>query len=62
MMVLSMWITHYDYHLNAVHDFNLLFIHLEHKIKIILALSLIWKVTLKLFSPEMGNNGSMYLQ
>jgi len=27
MMVLSMWTSHYDHQLNAVHDFNLLFIH-----------------------------------
>jgi len=39
-MVLSMWLTHYDHQLNAVHGFNLLFIYFEHKIKRILALSL----------------------
>jgi len=61
MMVLSMWITHYD-HQHAVHDFNLFIIYLEHKIKRILDLSLNWKVNLKLFSPEMGNNGGTYLQ
>jgi len=33
--------------LNAVHDFTLLFIYLEHKIKIILTLSLHWKVNFK---------------
>jgi len=43
-MVLSMWLTHYDHQLNAVHDLNLLFICLQHKIKRILALSLNWKV------------------
>jgi len=48
--------------LNAVHDFNLLFIYLEHKIKRILTLLLNWKVNFKLFNPEMGQNGSMYLQ
>ena len=37
MVVLSMmWLTHYDHQLNAVHDVNLLFIYLEHKIKRIL--------------------------
>jgi len=56
-----MWITHYD-HQHAVHDFNLFIIYLEHKIKRILDLSLNWKVNLKLFSPEMGNNGGTYLQ
>jgi len=61
MMVLSTWLTHYD-QLTAVHDFNLLFIYLEHKVKRILALSLNWKVNIKLFNPEMGRNGSMYLQ
>jgi len=61
MMVLSMWLTHYDHQLNAVHDF-LLFIYLEHKVKRILALSLNWKVNIKLFNPEMGRNGSIYLQ
>jgi len=61
-MVLSMWITHYDHQLNGVHDFNLLFIYLEHNIKRILALSLNWKVNFNSFSPEMGHNGSMYLQ
>ena len=55
MMVLSMWLTHYD-QLNAVHDFNPLFIYLEHKIKSILALSLNWKVNFKSFDPEMGQN------
>jgi len=44
MVVLSMWLTDYDHQLNAVHDFNHLFIYLEHKIKRILALSLKWKV------------------
>jgi len=38
MMVLSMWLTHCEYQLNAIHEFNLLFIYLEHKIKRILAL------------------------
>jgi len=57
-----MWLTHYDHQLNAVHDFNLLFTYLEHKIKRILALSLKWKVNVKLFNPDMGQNGSMYLQ
>jgi len=61
-MVSSMLVTHYDHQLNAVHDFDLLFIYLEHKIKRILAFSLNWKVNFKLFSPEMGHNGSMYLQ
>jgi len=56
MMVLSMWLTHHDHQLNAVHDFNLLFTYLEHKIKSILALSLNWKVNFKLFNPEMGQN------
>jgi len=46
---------------SSVHDFNILFIYLEHKIKKILALSLNWKVNFKLFNPEMGQNGSMYL-
>jgi len=37
MVVLSMmWPTHYDHQLNAVHDVNLLFKYLEHKIKRIL--------------------------
>jgi len=62
MMVLSMWLAHYVHELNAVHGFNLLFIYLEHKIKRILALSLNWKVNFKLFNPEMGRNGSIYLQ
>jgi len=62
MMVLSMWLTNYDHQLNALHDFNFLFIYLEHKIKRILALSLNWKVNFKLFNPEMRQNGSMYLQ
>jgi len=62
MMVLSTWLTHYDHQLNAVHDFNLLFIYLKHKVKRILALSLNWKVNIKLFNPGMGRNGSMYLQ
>jgi len=57
-----MLLTRYDHQLNAIHDFNLLFIYLEHKIKRILALLLNWKVNLKLFNPEMGQNGSMYLQ
>jgi len=61
-MVLSIWLTHDDHQLNAVHGFNLLFIYLDHKIKRILALSLNWKVNFKLFNPEMGQNGSMYLQ
>jgi len=60
-MVLSMWLTHYDHQLNAVHGFKLLFIYLEHKIKRILAL-LNWKVNFKLFNPEMDQKGSMYLQ
>ena len=51
-----MWLTHYDQQLNAVHDFSLLFIYLEHKINRILALSLNWKVNFKLFKPEMGQN------
>jgi len=38
----------------AVHDFNLLFIYLEHKIKRILALSLNRKVDFKFFNQEMG--------
>jgi len=38
-----------------------LFIYLEHKIKRILALSLNWKVNCKLFNPDMGQNGSMYI-
>jgi len=58
----ELWLAHYDHQLNAVHGFNLLFIYLEHKIKRILALSLNWKVDFKLFNPEMGQNGSMYLQ
>jgi len=62
MMVLSMWLAHYDLQLNAVHGFNILFIYLEHKIKRILAFSLNWKVNFKLFNPEMGQNGCMYLQ
>ena len=62
MMVLSMWLTHYDHQLNAVHDSNILLIYLEHKIKRILALSLNWKVNFKLFNPEMGMNGGLYLQ
>jgi len=62
MMVLSMRLTHYDHQLNAVHDFNLLFIYLEHKVKRILALSLNRKVNFKLFNQEMGQNLSMYLQ
>jgi len=45
MVVLSMWLTHYDDQLT----FNLLFIYLEHKIQIILTLSLNWKVNFKLF-------------
>ena len=51
-----MWLTLFDHELSAVYDFNLLFIHLEHKIKIILALSLNWKVNFKLFNLEMGQN------
>ena len=69
MMVLNMWLTHYDLNavhelVTAVHDLNLfLFIYLEHdKIKRILALSLNWKVNFKLFNPEMHQNESMYLQ
>jgi len=62
MMVLSMFLTRYDHQLNAVHDFNLLFIYLEHTIKRILALSLNLKVNFKFFDTEMGQNGSMYLQ
>jgi len=55
MMVLSMWLIHYDHHLNAVHDFNLLFINLKHKIKRILSLSLNLKVKLKFsFIPDNG--------
>jgi len=64
-MVLIVLLTHYyEYQLNALHDFNILFINLEHKkmkIKKILALSLNWIVNFKLFNPEMGQNGSMYL-
>jgi len=56
MIVLSIWLTHYDHQLNAVHDFYPLFIYLEYKIKSILALSLNWKVDCKLFNPEMGQN------
>jgi len=55
-MVLSMCQTHYDHQVNAVHDFNLLFICLEDKIRRILAMSLSWKVNFKLFNPEMGQN------
>jgi len=33
-----MWLTHYDNQLNAVHDFDILFTYVEHKIKRILAL------------------------
>ena len=55
MMVLSMWISHYDHQPNAVLDFNILFIYLEHSVKRILALLLNWKVNFKLFSPEMGH-------
>jgi len=62
MMVLSMWLPHYDHQLNAVHDFNRLLIYLERKIKRILALPLNWKVNFKLFTPEMHQNVSMYLQ
>jgi len=61
MMVLSMWLTHHDHRLNAVHDFTLWFIFLEHKIKRNLGLSLNWKVNFKLFNPEMRQNGSMHL-
>jgi len=58
-----MWLTHFDHQLNEVHDFNLLFIYLEHKIKIILAFSLNWNVNSKFFNPaEMRQNGSMYPQ
>jgi len=56
MMVLSMWLTHYDHQLNAVHDFNILFIYLEQKIKRIIALSLNRKVNFKLFNQEIGQN------
>jgi len=59
MVILSMSLTHYDHQLNAVHDFNLLFIYSEHKIKRILALSLNWKVNFKLFNPKMRQNGGM---
>jgi len=62
MMVLSMWLTHYDHQPNAVHDFNLLFIYLEHMIKNILVLPLNWQVNFKLFNVEMHQNVSMYLQ
>jgi len=55
MMALSMWLTHYD-QLKAVHDFNILFIYLEHKIKRILALLLNWKVNFTLFNSEMDQN------
>ena len=66
-LTLSMWLTHYDHQLNAIHEFNLLlkhngkiidllFIYLEHKLKKILVLSLNWKVNFKLFNPEMGQN------
>ena len=49
--------------LNAVHDFNLYFIYLEHKIKRVLALLLNWKDNnnFKLFNPEMRQNETMYL-
>jgi len=57
-----MRLTLYDHQLNTVHDFNLLFIYSEHKIKRILALSLNWKVNMKLLNPEMGQNRSMYVQ
>jgi len=47
--------TNYDHQFNAaVHEFHLLFVYLEHKIKGILALSLNWKANFKLFNPEMG--------
>jgi len=62
MMVVSIWLTHYDHQLNAVHDFNILSIYLEQNMKRILALSLNWKVNFKFFNPEMGQNGTMYLQ
>jgi len=52
LMVLTMWLTHYDHQFNAVHGVNLLFIYLEHTIKRILALSLNWKVNFKLFNPK----------
>ena len=55
-MVLSMWLTHYDNQFNTFHDFNPLFIYLEHKTKSILALLLNWKVNFRLFNPEMGQN------
>ena len=62
MMVISMMrLPLYDHQLNTVHDFNLLFIYSEHKIKRILALSLNWKVNMKLLNPEMGQNRSMYV-
>jgi len=56
MMVLSIWLTHYDHQFIAVHDFLSFFIYLEHKIKKILALSLNWKVNFKFFNQEMGQN------
>jgi len=37
-------VIHYVHQLNAVHDFHLSFIYLEHKIKRILDLLLNWKV------------------
>jgi len=57
MMVLSILLTRCDHQLNAVYDFNLLFVYLEHKIKRIIALSLNWDVNFKLFYLEMGENG-----
>ena len=51
-----MWLTHSDHQLNAVHDFNLLFICLEWNIKRMLALSLNRKVNFKLFNQEIGQN------
>jgi len=53
MMVLSVWLTDHDHQLNAVLDFSLLFIYMEHKIKRILALLLNQKVNFKLFNQEM---------
>jgi len=61
-MVVSIWLTHYDHQHNAVRDINILSVYLEHNMKRIQALSLNWKVNFKLFNPEMGQNGSMYLQ
>jgi len=49
--------------INALHDFNLLFIYLEHKIKGILAFSLNWKFNFKLLTQnfELGQNLSMLI-